>query len=193
MDQALILDMPVQYSRLLQKSDKIGFKMPSDIFIGTLLKSLIASKPKGNFLELGTGIGLSLSWMIQGMDDSSSIISIDNDDELVDIASEFFGSDERVELVCEDAAQFLKEYNGPNFDVVFADAWPGKYECLDEVLDLINKGGFYVIDDMISQPNWPEGHELNVRNLITRLENRDDITITKMDWSTGVIIAVKIV
>ncbi|NKI32450.1 SAM-dependent methyltransferase [Muricauda sp. DJ-13] len=166
--------------------------MPSDIYIGTLLKSLIASKPKGNFLELGTGIGLSLSWMIEGMDAESSITSIDNDSELVKSVSEFFGNDKRVNLICDDAAEFLQRYDGPNFDLVFADAWPGKYACLDEVLDLINKGGFYIIDDMSSQPNWPEGHDENVRNLISTLEIRDDITITKMDWSTGVIIAVKI-
>ncbi|WP_246865761.1 O-methyltransferase [Croceivirga thetidis] len=192
MDQALILEKPEQYTRLLQKSNEIGFTMPSDIYIGTLLKSLIASKPKGNFLELGTGIGLSLSWMIEGMDAESSITSIDNDSELVKSVSEFFGNDKRVNLICDDAAEFLQRYDGPNFDLVFADAWPGKYACLDEVLDLINKGGFYIIDDMSSQPNWPEGHDENVRNLISTLEIRDDITITKMDWSTGVIIAVKI-
>ena len=32
--------------------------MPSDLFIGTLLKTLITSKPKSKILELGTGIGL---------------------------------------------------------------------------------------------------------------------------------------
>lgn len=62
--------------------------MPSDILIGTMLKSLVASKPGGNFLELGTGIGLSLAWMADGMDDSSQLTSIDNDPSLTKIISE---------------------------------------------------------------------------------------------------------
>nr|WP_288935541.1 hypothetical protein [uncultured Allomuricauda sp.] len=69
MDQSAILEKPKQYRNLLAKSNEMGFTMPSDIYIGTLLKTLTASKPSGNFLELGTGIGLSLSWLIQGMDD----------------------------------------------------------------------------------------------------------------------------
>ena len=46
----------------------------------------MCSKPGGNFLELGTGIGLSLSWMIEGMDDLSRLISVDNDPQLIEIA-----------------------------------------------------------------------------------------------------------
>jgi len=75
--------------------------------------------------------------------------------------------------------------------LVFADAWPGKYSEIDEVLDLIKVGGFYVIDDMKTQPNWPEGHQDNVNKLIVYLEEREDFSLTKMDWSTGIIVMTK--
>ena len=68
---------------------------------------------------------------------------------------------------------------------------PGKYSQIKEVLDLVKVGGFYVIDDMNAQPNWPEGHQTNVDGLIHYLENRDDFTLTKLNWSTGLIIAVR--
>jgi predicted O-methyltransferase YrrM len=42
-------------------------------------------------LELGTGIGLSLVWMIDGLSDDSSLISIDNNLEFISIVHEFFG------------------------------------------------------------------------------------------------------
>lgn len=71
-----ILDKPKIYAELEAKSRKIGFSMPSDLYIGSLLKTLITSKPNGNFLELGTGIGLSLSWMIDGMDTESKVITV---------------------------------------------------------------------------------------------------------------------
>ncbi len=47
-------------------------------------------------------------------------------------------------------------------------------------------GGLYVIDDILTQPNWPEGHA--VKALIELLENRTDFHLTKLNWSTGVII-----
>ena len=52
-------------------------------------------------------------------------------------------------------------------------------------------GGFYIIDDMTIQPNWPEGHDEKVKGLVAYLENRNDFNLTKMNWSTGVIIVVK--
>ena len=169
MNPSNILDQPAVYKRLLTKSSEIGFTMPSDIYIGTLLKTLIASKPKSRVLELGTGIGLSLSWMVDGLDEDSTLISIDNDPALISIAKEFFGNDPRIELICEDGSKWIKNHKGEQFDLVFADAWPGKYSDIDEVLNLIKVGGFYIIDDMNVQPNWPEGHQDNVDNLITYL------------------------
>lgn len=191
MNQLNILDKPKIYSKIVEKSSEIGFTMPSDILIGTLLKTLITSKPESTILELGTGIGLSLSWMVEGLDENSKLISVDNDSALIGMVKEFFGNDSRVSLVCEDGTSWIKNYSGDQFDLVFADAWPGKYSETDEVLDLIKVGGFYVIDDMKAQPNWPEGHQDNVNKLIAYLEERKDFSLTKMDWSTGIIIMTK--
>ncbi|MEH0154065.1 class I SAM-dependent methyltransferase [Limibacter armeniacum] len=165
--------------------------MPSDIYIGTLLKSLIASKPKANILELGTGVSLSLAWMIEGLDEHSNLTSIDNDPKLIGIAKDFFGNDPRLNLICIDGTEWIKNYSGDKFDLIFADAWPGKYSELEETLELLKVGGFYVIDDMTPQPNWPEGHNEKAENLTAYLESREDLTMTKMNWSTGVIICTK--
>lgn len=191
MIDSAIHNIPKIHSEIQRKSNEIGFTMPSDLYVGTLLKTLISSKPKSNFLELGTGIGLSLSWMIDGMDADSNIISVDNDPKLIAIAKQYFGQDSRVELLCIDGSKWIKDYRGSKFDLIFADAWPGKYSEIEEILALINKGGFYVIDDMSHQPNWPPGHEKNVAVLIDYLEKREDINITKMHWSTGLIICTK--
>ena len=166
--------------------------MPSDLYIGTLLKTLVASKPCGNFLELGTGIGLSLSWMVDGLDKFGKIISIDNDPELTGIVSTLFEQDSRVKILCQDGADFIKTFEGDRFDLIFADAWPGKYSELDETLSMLKVGGIYVIDDMDPQPNWPEGHAEKAEVLIEKLENRTDFTLTKMNWSTGIILMTKL-
>ncbi|TAI48951.1 O-methyltransferase [Flagellimonas allohymeniacidonis] len=191
MDQSNIQEIPTLYPKLLQKTSEIGFDMPSDIYIGTFLKTLCASKPKGRFLEMGTGMGLSLAWMLDGMDLESKVVSVDNDPTLIAIAKEFFPSEKRLELTCADGGDWLQAYNGAKFDLIFADAWPGKYSNLDETLNLVKTGGYYVVDDLNVQPNWPEGHEQHVQSFLDYMGNRTDFTITKMNWSTGILVAVK--
>ncbi|MEH6406323.1 MAG: SAM-dependent methyltransferase, partial [Leeuwenhoekiella sp.] len=110
---------------------------------------------------------------------------------LIEIARSYFGEDKRVKLICDDAANYIQNYKGDLFDLVFADAWPGKYSDIDKILQLVKVGGFYVIDDMTAQPNWPKGHENNVEKLVDYLEKREDFNLTKMNWSTGLIIAVR--
>ena len=86
----------------------------------------------------------------------------------------------------------MKNYTGPKFDLIFADAWPGKFWDLEEALNLIKPGGFYVIDDLNPAESWPEGHAEKVVALVAYLEQREDFNLTKMNWSTGIIIAVKV-
>lgn len=80
---------------------------------------------------------------------------------------------------------------GQKFDYIFADTWHGKYLLLDEVLEMLNKGGLYIVDDMLPQSNWPDGHQEKVINFIKYLESRNDLTLTRQNWATGIIIVVK--
>ena len=68
---------------------------------------------------------------------------------------------------------------------------PGKYDLFDQTIAMLNSGGLYIIDDMLQQPNWPLGHDQKVRLFINNLENRKDLVLTKMNWSTGIIIVTK--
>lgn len=191
MNDLNISGQPKIYPELEKKTKEIGFTMPSDFHVGTLLKTLITSKPKSNFLELGTGIGLSLSWMVDGMDARSKLITVDNDPKLTEIAKSYFGSDERVTIICQDGTEWIKNYHGKKFDLIFADAWPGKYSEIEEILELVNTGGFYVVDDLLPHPNWPEGHQEKANRLIDYLQSREDFSLTKMSWSTGIIVGAK--
>jgi hypothetical protein len=44
---------------------------------------------------------------------------------------------------------------------------PGKYDLFEETFALLKTGGFYIIDDMLPQPNWPAGHAERVMILLT--------------------------
>ena len=184
-------DIPRQYKKIARASKKLQFNMASDLYTGSLLKTLVASKPSGRILELGTGSGLATSWILSGMSKNAKLVTVDNNDILLDIAKESL-TDPRIKFVLADGYEWLKNYKGEKFDLVFADAIPGKYDLLKEALSLVKVGGFYIIDDMNPRPNWPAGHAVRVKKLITTLEERDDVTLTKLNWSTGIIIVTKI-
>lgn len=191
MNEEINLQIPKTYIDIDKETKASGFTMASEILTCSLLRTLAASKSSGKFLELGTGTGLATSWILDGMDKDSSIISFDNDEILLQIAQTFLGKDKRLNLVHSDGEEWIKSNLGQKFDYIFADTWHGKYLMLNEVLDMINKGGFYIVDDMLPQPNWPEGHQEKAINFIRYLESRSDLVVTKQHWATGIVIAVK--
>lgn len=184
-------NLPKAYEVIASDTNKLGFNMPSDELTCSLLKTLASSKPKGEFLELGTGSGLATAWILDGMDEKSKLVSFDYDPDLLAIAKKHLGTDPRLELVESDGADWVLENKDRRFDYIFADTWHGKYLLLDEVLEMLKVGGLYIVDDMLPQENWPEGHAEKASNFVDYLKSREDLTLTEMDWATGVIIAVK--
>lgn len=165
--------------------------MASDLLTGCLLCTLAATKPGGNILELGTGTGVATAWLLDGMDEAARLVSIEIDEANLEIAKEFLGDDLRVTFIRADGGEWLSRAEPDQFDLIFADSWPGKYTHLDEALRVLKRGGLYVIDDMLPQLNWPDGHAHRASELISILENRADLIITKLNWSTGIVIGAK--
>lgn len=182
---------PPQLSTLEAACAELGFTMPSERGVGALLRTLTASKPGGRFLELGTGVGLSLAWMLDGADAAATLTSLDDDADLIALVRAHLGDDARLTLICGDGGVWLEECSGPPFDLVFADTWPGKYTHLERALALVAPGGFYVVDDMREQPNWPEGHAAKAARLLEALAGRDDFFAVRLDWATGVVVLVR--
>jgi predicted O-methyltransferase YrrM len=184
-------NLPPGFAEIQISSQAIGFSMPSDLQTGALLKTLAGSKPAAQILEIGTGTGLATAWLLAGMDTASTLISIDTEPAYQAVAKQMLGDDLRLQLICADAGQWVEKGHTHQFDLIFADAWPGKYANLDAVLKSLKAGGLYVIDDMLPQPNWPVGHGDNVDKLVADLESRTDLHIIKLAWSTGILIATK--
>lgn len=191
MTEEINQNYPKTYQQINSATKASGFDMASDVLTCSLLKTLAATKPSGKFLELGTGTGLSTSWILDGLDEHSTLTSIDNDAKFLAIAKDFLSRDERLTLVETDGAEWIEKNKNKKFDYIFADTWHGKYLLLDEAIAMLNKGGFYIIDDMLPQQNWPEGHQEKAIKLIKDLESRDDLLLTKQVWATGIVIGVK--
>ncbi|WP_152391877.1 O-methyltransferase [Paenibacillus guangzhouensis] len=182
------IHLPIATSILIQKAAEVGFTASCDVLTGSFLRMLAASQQHANILELGTGVGFSTAWILEGMDRESRLTTVEMDEACAAIAREILGVDPRATFVTMDGGQFIEQHAKEQYHVIFADTWPGKFYLIEEVLNMVAPGGLYIIEDLNPQPNWPEGHGAKVEELIAYLETRDDFFMSKMNWSTGLIL-----
>src|ERR1035441_1151256 len=126
MDDISYIQPPATLARILKRTSELGFELASEDRTGALLRTLAASKPAGRFLELGTGTGIATAWLLDGMDAQSTLISVDTDSAVQQIARDCLGTDNRLTIETCEGSEFLRRQPPQSFDVVFADAMPGK-------------------------------------------------------------------
>lgn len=168
-----------------------GFSFPSDYKLGGLLRVLAASKPGGRLLEIGTGTGLAAAWLLDGMDPAAHLTSIEANGRWAAIAAHHLRHDARLTLLDADAFSWFGGQPDASYDLVFADAMPGKFDGFEALWRLVKPGGIYVIDDLMPQPDWPPGQVLRVAEVLANLDARADAHVARLAWASDIAIAVK--
>jgi predicted O-methyltransferase YrrM len=191
MNDAEPRSQPAALAAIVAGTAALSFTMISEARVGALLAALAASKPGGRMLELGTGTGHGTAWLLAGMDSASMLETVDTDANVVAVARRHLGADRRVAFHVMDGAEFLATTGRGSFDLIYADAWPGKFSHLDQALALLAPGGIYVIDDLLPQPNWPDGHAPKVPALIDDLERRGGFATVRLAWASGLMLVVR--
>lgn len=186
-----VTDPPRALGELAAAAAGQGFTLSCEPLAGAILRTLAASKPGGRLLELGTGVGVGAAWLLDGMDAAARLLSVERNGALSAIARRVLGSDSRVSFIECDGKDWLREQARGPFDLIFADSWPGKFECFEEAWALLPAGGLYVIDDLLPQESWPDGHAPSVDRLLANLAARQDCRIVRLAWATGLIIAAR--
>ena len=176
---------------ILDRAARMGFDQTGDTEVARFIGALVRLHQPIHVLELGTGLGMTTFHILQNLPQSGVCVSVENEAQLFEGARTILGADPRLELRLEDGAEFLHyaAVRGDRFDIIFADTWPGKYSHLDVALSLLESGGFYIIDDMIPRPNWPENHAAKANELISVLAARDDLRFTLLETGSGIGIA----
>ena len=118
MNDTDIFPIPKEIPAIEQDTQEMGFQMASEYQTGCLLRSLASTKPSGRFLELRTGTGLSTCWLLDGMVESSTLITVDNDPKVVEVARTHLGHDSRVTFHVEDGSETLRRLKGKRFDFI---------------------------------------------------------------------------
>ena len=191
LDDGVFARRPAALAAIERETARLGFTMASEPKTGALLATLAAMKPGGRLLELGTGTGIGSAWLLDGMDAAARLDTVDTDAAVVEVARTVLGADPRVTFHVADGAAFIERASPDSVDLIYADAWPGKFSHLAAALSLLRPGGLYFIDDLLPQANWPDGHDAKVRALVAEIEGRAGFATVRLAWASGLMLVVR--
>jgi len=154
-------ELPPLVSAALSLSGRRGFVSSTRNETGRLLATLAASKT-GLLGELGTGCGVGSAWLRSGAGESTQIVTAESDPQLAQVVAELFAADERIEVVSADWTALIER--GP-FALLFVDAREAKLSARDIIADVVEPGGFVVLDDFTPSAVWPPMYEGRVDTL----------------------------
>jgi predicted O-methyltransferase YrrM len=184
---------PPQVERCRQHAAELGFGLSTTDAVGHLLATLAAGVPAGGrILELGTGAGVGLGWIVHGLGDRADVTvrSVESDAALAESARAL-GWPPAVAIVHGDALDELRRADA--YDLIFADAQGGKTEGLELTLAALAPGGVLVMDDMDPVPEDPFHTELfpAIDAAGEAVLRHPDLVAARLDHGTGVVVAVR--
>jgi len=178
--------------RARQRADELGFAISSAPGVGRLLAVLAAAvPPNGHVIELGTGSGVGLAWLVHGVAarDDATVTSVETDVRLLDAVHDGEWP-ECVELVEGDGATVVRE-RAP-FDLIFADAPSGKVDGLEHTIAALAPGGVLVVDDMDPDRHADDGLLDAIATVRRQLMTDPRLLAVDLAWSSGIIIVTKL-
>ena len=124
--------------------------------VGSLLRALTASSPRGRIGEVGTGAGVGTAWIAAGLADTASLTSVELDAHLAAAAHDLFASRSNVDVITGDWRDVMPE-RAP-FDLLFFDG--GGPEALHPdnwgtLAHLLTPSGIMLLDDLTPEEHWP--------------------------------------
>lgn len=130
------------------------------------MKFMLAAHRPMRILEVGTAVGFSALLMSEYGPAGCRITTIEKFEKRIPVARENFaraGREQQITLMEGDAADILKELEGP-YDLIFMDAAKGQYiHFLPDILRLLAAGGLLVSDNVLQ-----DGDVLESRFAVTR-------------------------
>ncbi len=169
-------------------------------FLATFLKII---KPK-RILEIGTAIGYSSILMAKNTPEDTKIITIERYEKAADIAiGNIFdaGFEKKIQVVKGEAVDIIN-WLDTGFDIVFMDGAKGQYiEFLPRILELLNKGGVLITDDVLyNEPNVEENATTRhrkytivqrLREYLEVISNHPELETTILQVGDGVAVSYK--
>jgi predicted O-methyltransferase YrrM len=117
---------------------------------GAVLRLLAASTRARSVVEVGTGLGVSGLWLLQGLDSDAALTSIDVDPDLQAMARQSFAAAgfaaNRIRLITGRAGTVLPRLADGAYDIVFVDVDPDEHPlCTVAAHRLLRDNGLLVL------------------------------------------------
>lgn len=167
---------------------------------GAVLRFLAASIVAKSVVEIGTGAGVSGTWLLRGMADDGVLTSIDLEAEHQRVAKQTFISagfaTSRVRLISGRALEVLPRLSDGAYDLVFIDAAKSEYaDYLVEALRLLRPGGIVAFDNAlwhgrVADPTSRDAETVAIRELLRRLRDDDRLVPLLLPSGDGLLAAV---
>jgi predicted O-methyltransferase YrrM len=155
-DASDALRVPPAVEAAYARAQASGFGQSSEPEVGRLLSVLAATVPSGGrVLELGTGVGVGLAWIVHGLGRRTDVevTSVELDREQAALVRAG-GWPDWVSIVVGDGAELVARLG--TFDLIFPDSPGGKIRNLEATIAALRPGGVLIVDDMDVRDQEPE-------------------------------------
>jgi predicted O-methyltransferase YrrM len=167
---------------------------------GAALRFLAASINARSIVEIGTGAGVSGTWLLRGMAPDGLLTSIDIAAEQQRVAKQTFLAAgfalSRFRLITGNALEVLPKLSDGAYDLVFGDATKEEYgSYLDEAIRLLRPGGILAFDNAlwhgrVADEANRDAPTVAVRELLRRVRDDERLVPVLLPSGDGLLAAI---
>lgn len=167
---------------------------------GAVLRFLAASIDAKSVVEIGTGAGVSGTWLLRGMAADGVLTTIDVEAEHQRVAKQTFAAagfaGSRVRLIAGSALEVLPRLSDAAYDLVFVDAAKSQYaDYLLAALRLLRPGGIVAFDNalwrgQVPDPTSRDTDTVALRELLRQVHDDERLVPVLLPTGDGLLVAV---
>lgn len=168
------------------------------------IKTMLLIKQPLRVLEVGAAVGFSAIYMSQFLPEGGHITTIEKWEPRIEKAKENFKKADKedcITLLEGDAADILKELDGP-YDLIFMDAAKGQYiHFLPDVIRLLAQNGVLISDNVLQDGEVLDSKYVverrnrtihsRMREYLYALKNQEELETSIIPLGDGVALSVK--
>jgi predicted O-methyltransferase YrrM len=181
------------------KGSELG-AMPIGSGGGAVLRFLAASIAAKSVVEIGTGAGVSGTWLMRGMTEDGVLTSIDLEAEHQRVARQTYTNAgfaaSRFRLISGRALEVLPRLSDGAYDLVFIDAAKSEYaDYLLEALRLLRPGGIVAFDNAlwhgrVADSTNRDADTVIIRDLLRKVRDDERLVPLLLPSGDGLLVAV---
>jgi len=187
----LQISLPTIVAQAYARAEAAAFTLSCEPEVGALLSVLAAAVPvNGRVLELGTGVGAGLAWVVHGLGEraDAEVVTIDLDADIQALAREPTWP-AYVHFLVGDGAALVPTLG--HFDLIFADAPGGKLFKLGRTLDALAPYGVLLVDDMDLRRHTDPELKAALAAVREHLLSDSRLHVAELEVGSGVMLAVR--